>query len=75
MMKHLYILTLLLVGQLAFGQIIFEEEVVIPEGYAPMEVVMPPSPLSTQVVFVGGYDVVQTTPTYGNPAGQAIAKE
>ncbi|MEM1119949.1 MAG: choice-of-anchor I family protein, partial [Bacteroidota bacterium] len=43
--------------------------------FRPTEMVMPPSPLTTQVVFVGGYDVVQTTPTYGNPAGRTIAKE
>ncbi len=53
---------------------IFDEEIVI-NDFAPTTLVMPPSPLSTQVVFVGGYDVVQTTKTYGNPAGQAIAKE
>ena len=40
-----------------------------------MNYVMPPSPLTTQVVFVGGYDIVQTTATYGNPQGRAIAKE
>ena len=53
---------------------IFDEELTI-DDYVPQEVVMPPSPLTTQVVFVGGYDIVQTTPTYGNPAGRAVAKE
>jgi secreted PhoX family phosphatase len=45
------------------------------ENYTPTELVLPPSPLKTQVIFVGGYDIVQTTPTYGNPAGRAVAKE
>ncbi len=54
--------------------IIFDEEIEV-ESYTPTEVVVPPSPLETQVVFVGGHDIVQTTPTYGNPAGRAIAKE
>lgn len=60
----------------AFAQatIAFDEEISI-TNYIPQEFVMPPSPLSTQVIFVGGYDIVQTTPTYGNPAGRAIAKE
>ena len=47
----------------------------IPEGYIPEQVVMPPSPLTMQVLFVGGHDIVQTTETYGVPAGRAIAKE
>jgi hypothetical protein len=57
------------------AQTIFEEEIEVPAGFAPQEVVMPPSPLSMQVLFVGGYDIVQTTETYGNPQGRAIAKE
>lgn len=36
---------------------------------------MPKSPLTQQVIFVGGEDTVQTTATYGNPAGQAPAKQ
>ncbi len=54
--------------------IIFDETIDISE-FIPTEITMPPSPLSTQVVFIGGHDIVQTTATYGNPAGQAIAKE
>lgn len=38
-------------------------------------VLMPKSPLKQQVLFVGGVDDVQTTATYGNPAGTAKAKE
>jgi secreted PhoX family phosphatase len=36
---------------------------------------MPKSPLKLQVLFVGGVDTVQTTPTYGNPAGKTVAKQ
>lgn len=60
---------------IAKAQTIFTEEIEIPKGYAPEQVLMPPSPLTMQVLFVGGYDIVQTTKTYNNPAGRAIAKE
>jgi hypothetical protein len=36
---------------------------------------MPKSPLKLQVLFVGGVDTVETTPTYGNPAGKTVAKQ
>lgn len=36
---------------------------------------MPKSPLKQQVIFVGGVDTVQTTATYGNPAGKSPAKQ
>jgi secreted PhoX family phosphatase len=54
---------------------IFSEEIEIPEGYVIDDLLMPPSPLSLQVLFVGGVDLVQTTPTYGYEAGVAYAKE
>jgi hypothetical protein len=56
-------------------QTLFDEEIQIPAGYTPTSVVMPPSPLTTQILFIGGVDMVQSTPTYGNPAGQEVAKE
>lgn len=62
------------VAALAQSQIAFDEEISVSD-YTSQTILMPPSPLTTQVVFVGGYDIVQTTPTYGNPAGRAIAKE
>ncbi len=74
MNKCLPFVVLLLLSVSSWGQI-FEEELVIPAGYTPDEVLMPPSPLWMQVLFVGGHDIVQTTPTYGNPQGRAIAKE
>lgn len=54
---------------------IFLEEIDMPDGYVPERVLMPPSPLSLQVLFVGGVDLVQATPTYGYEAGIAYAKE
>lgn len=38
-------------------------------------VVMPKSPLTMQRIFIGGVDKVQTTATYGNPAGEQTAKQ
>ena len=54
---------------------IFAEEIEMPGGFVSETVLMPPSPLSLQVLFVGGVDLVQTTPTYGYEAGIAYAKE
>jgi len=47
----------------------------IPANYEPTTVVLPASPLKYQVLFVGQLDTVQTTATYGNPAGQHPAKQ
>ncbi len=44
-------------------------------AWTPTTVVMPPSPLQMQVLFIGGVHKVQTTATYGNPAGEAVAKQ
>lgn len=54
---------------------IFKDTLKMPAGFQPQQVLVPPSPLSLQVLFVGGVDMVQTTQTYGNPAGQQFAKE
>ena len=36
------------------------------------EIIVPASPLETEVIFIGGVDMVQTTATYGNAAGTAV---
>ncbi len=73
---RLSIVTLfVLMAMHSYGQTIFNETISVPAGYAPTEVVLPPSPLEVQVLFVGGVDMVQTTATYGNPAGEVPAKE
>lgn len=66
-------LTLFSVNE-AKTDILFDEEIAITD-FEPTKMVVPPSPLKTQVVFVGGHDIVETTPTYGNPQGRAVAKE
>ncbi len=43
--------------------------------YDPVTAILPKSPLETQVLFIGGYHKVQTAPTYGNAAGEALAKQ
>ena len=68
-------LALLCMATTINGQTIFDEELQMPAGYNPNTVLLPPSPLSLQVLFVGQTDMVQTTPTYGNPATEVPAKE
>lgn len=43
--------------------------------FAPQTVVLPPSPLKYQVLFIGGHDNVQTVDQNGNPNGQTLAKQ
>ena len=74
-MKNLYLIILICLSQASFGQYVVFDEVVNVENFESTDILLPPSPLTTQVVFVGGHDIVQATPTYGNPAGRAIAKE
>ncbi len=77
-MKKYVLLPLLMVAGMFAVQAqndLFDETLQIPAGYQPVQVLLPPSPLQMQVLFVGGHDIVQTTPTYGNEAAIAIAKE
>lgn len=60
----------------SFGQTQFDKTINIAEfNYLNSTMLMPKSPLTTQVLFIGGVDMVQTTATYGNAAGATIAKE
>ncbi len=73
-MKKFYSLTLsLLVGVVVFGQIAFDPS--IETDWITDEVKVGPSPLTTQVLFIGGHHQVQTTATYGNAAGTQLAKQ
>jgi hypothetical protein len=76
-MKKLVLSLLLcsMVAVVASAQKLFPEELQMPASFVPLEILLPPSPLKTQVLFVGGHDIVQTPATYGFPAGRAIAKE
>ncbi|MEO1437508.1 MAG: alkaline phosphatase PhoX, partial [Bacteroidota bacterium] len=62
----------LFVASTATAQLNFEP---ITHNYDSDVVVVPASPLKTQVLFIGGVDMVQTTPTYGNPATEVPAKQ
>jgi len=75
MQKFFTVILSLILGLPLFGQGIFSDTIRIPEGYVPREVVLPPSPLTMQVLFVGGHDIVQSNKTYNSPAGRALAKE
>jgi secreted PhoX family phosphatase len=75
MKKFLLTVATALVAMGVIAQSTFPEDIEVPAGFSPTEVLMPPSPLTAQVLFVGGVDWVETTPTYGNPAGRAYAKE
>lgn len=73
-MKKLYALGLMLLsGVLVQAQISFDPSTEV--DFLNGEVVMPASPLDMQVLFIGGVDMVQTTATYGNAAGEVVAKE
>ncbi|MTB49865.1 alkaline phosphatase PhoX [Lewinella sp. W8] len=75
-MRSLLLLSItMLLGSALQAQLVFPGEIDAPADYTPTRVEMPGSPLSLQVLFVGGVDMVQTTATYGNEAGQAHAKE
>lgn len=41
----------------------------------PDQVVVPQSPIKSQILFIGGHDMVETTDTYGNPAAAVPAKQ
>lgn len=47
----------------------------IDPSYINDEVRVAGSPLQYQILFIGGVDMVQTTPTYGNPATEVPAKQ
>jgi secreted PhoX family phosphatase len=74
MKKHLLLFQAMIASAgLAVAQIPFP--VNIDTAWSVKTVWMPKSPLKQQVIFTGGVDVVKTTATYGNPAGQTYAKQ
>jgi hypothetical protein len=67
----------LLVGGLGFAALSAQTPfpMKIDTAWSVKTIWMPKSPLKQQVLFVGGIDTVQTTATYGNPAGKTVAKQ
>ncbi len=74
MKKSLFFLGLSLAFFCAQAQTSFNPEIDL-SNWEPSTVVVPPSPLITQYLFIGGHHKVQTTATYGNAAGEALAKQ
>ncbi|WNJ18944.1 alkaline phosphatase PhoX [Pontibacter sp. G13] len=74
-MKKFYALAaaLGLMGGAAQAQISFDPST--EANFEPTTVVMPASPLTMQVLFIGGVDEVQTLDSNGNPNGSTPAKE
>lgn len=72
--KHLLLSALLVVSTAVIAQNI---PTVQPSNgnYNSPTVIVPPSPLKTQVLFVGGYDSVATVDQNGQPNGKALAKQ
>lgn len=58
----------------AQAQTIFNPEIDV-TNWEPSTIIVPSSPLITQYLFIGGHHKVQTTATYGNNAGEALAKQ
>lgn len=58
----------------AQAQFAFDPKIEI-EDWEPTTVVLPPSPLKSQVLFVGQHHEVQTLDENGNPNGTALAKQ
>lgn len=70
---YLFLLSFIIIATESQAQIGFDPEIEV--DFITDVVLVPSSPLKFQVLFVGGHDTVQTTATYGNPAGQALAKQ
>lgn len=62
-----------ILAQVSFGQISFDPK--IDYTIVPDVVVVPPSPLIKQVLFIGGVDSVQTKGVYGHADSVTIAKQ
>jgi hypothetical protein len=74
-MKKIYLLLVFALATVVAAQAQFKFPVEANLNYSNTTVVMPKSPLKTQVIFVGGVDSVQTVGSNGQPNGFAIAKE
>lgn len=73
-MKKLVLSAVALAGTIVASAQSFSPEINV-TNWEPTTVMVPPSPLITQYLFIGGHHKVQTTATYGNAAGEALAKQ
>lgn len=77
-MKKVYLATLMSCALYAntFAQSAFEKKIEVKKfDYLSSEILMPVSPLKLTPIFIGGVDMVQTTATYGNAAGEVVSKD
>jgi uncharacterized protein len=74
-MKKSLLITALVVIAFAKAQAQIPFPVHVDPQWATQTITMPVSPLTTQIIFVGGVDTVQNTAVYGNPAGPSLAKQ
>lgn len=73
MKRILYTVSMLIVGLSSQAQLGFDPH--FDFSIESETVVVPSSLIQKQVIFIGGVDEVQTTDTYGNPAGAFPAKQ
>lgn len=74
MRKFLLLLTALILCSLSLeAQIAFDPSISM--DFDTDVIMFPSSPLKTQVVFIGGYDQVETNPTYNFGGGTVTSKE
>jgi secreted PhoX family phosphatase len=74
-MKKLFFTLLSIMACVCAASAQFTFDPSIPANYQATTVVLPPSPLKYQVLFVGQLDTVKTTATYGNPASAVPARQ
>lgn len=74
-MKNMYLSLAALAGlaTTAYSQIDFDPTVEM--DFLTDQIIVPASPLKTQVIFIGGEDLVQTRDANGNPNGTQVAKQ
>lgn len=68
----LLIVAFFAIANCGMAQIMFDPSINV--DFETEEILLPPSPLTTQILFIGGYDQVETNGTYGNPGGTVTSK-
>lgn len=74
-MKKLYVLAAFVAAGFATANAQFKFPVEATANFSATSVVLPQSPLKSQVLFIGGVDSVQTVGSNGQPNGFTLAKE